>query len=166
MTSKPIENCYWVIPGKLLAGEYPRNIDDESSRAKLARLTEGGVSAFIDLTREGEMSPYAQLLAAETHQRFPIADGWVPDSVELTTAALDAIDKHIDQGRTVYVHCMGGIGRTGTIIGCWLARHGHPGPHALTLLDELWQECPKSRYTRSPETPRQVQYVISWKEDR
>ena len=166
MLTRPIENCYWVVPGKLLAGEYPRNGDEESSRPKLAALTGAGVSAFIDLTEEGNLLPYAQWLEAETHQRFAIVDGWVPESPELTAAALDAIDDHIAQGRTVYVHCMGGIGRTGTIIGCWLARHGHPGREALARLDELWRECPKSRYTRSPETSRQARYVMAWQEER
>ncbi len=47
---RPIENCYWVAPGKLLAGEYPRNLDDESSPDKIARLIDAGISAFIDLT--------------------------------------------------------------------------------------------------------------------
>ena len=35
MNDKPIENCYWVVPGLLLAGEYPRNYDEESSQAKV-----------------------------------------------------------------------------------------------------------------------------------
>ena len=166
MTSRPIENCYWVAPGKLLAGEYPRNLDEESSRDKLARLTEAGVSVFIDLTQEGDLSPYSQWLDTATHQRFPIIDGSVPESPELTTAVLDAIDEHIGEGRTVYVHCLGGIGRTGTIVGCWLARHDHVGQEALDRLDELWQECPKSRYTRSPETWEQAQYVLNWEEGR
>ena len=53
MTS-PIANSYWVVPGKLLAGEYPINLDEASSRAKMGCLTTAGVRAFIDLTEEGE----------------------------------------------------------------------------------------------------------------
>ena len=30
MDKGPIDNSYWVVPGQLLAGEYPRNIDDAS----------------------------------------------------------------------------------------------------------------------------------------
>ena len=44
---------------------------------------------------------------------------------------LDAIDKDIADGRTVYVHCWGGIGRTGMVIGCWLVRHGMMVDRAL-----------------------------------
>ena len=164
MTSRPIENCYWVEQGKLLAGEYPRNIDDRSSPGKVAALTGAGITAFIDLTKEGELYPYTEWLGTASHQRFPIVDTTVPHSPEVTAAALDAIDEHIAQGRTVYVHCMGDIGRTGTIIGCWLARHGRPGQAALDRVHELWSKCPKSRYRRSPERPEQEQYILNWEE--
>ena len=66
MLSRPIENCYWVVPGKLLAGEYPRNQDDASSPEKIARLTDAGVSVFIDLTEQGELSPYQRWLTLHT----------------------------------------------------------------------------------------------------
>ena len=111
---RPIQNCYWVEPGKLLAGEYPREPDHAPA---------------------------------------------------LTTAALDAIDRHIAEGRTVYVHCFGGVGRTGVIVGCWLVRHGRTGDEALERLAELWRDCPKSsRHPRSPQMPEQVDYVRNWRE--
>ncbi len=85
--------------------------------------------------------------------------------MELTKAALGAIDGHLAAGRTVYVHCWGGVGRTGTIIGCWLARRHEPGQAALDRLKELWRENPKSRQgRRSPETDGQEQYVREWYE--
>ena len=90
----------------------------------------------------------------------------MPCSPELTAAALDAIDEHMSQGRTVYVHCMGGIGRTGTIVGCWMARHGLTGQAALDRLRELWRACPKSQYSRSPESREQERYIREWKEER
>ena len=67
MKERPINYCYWVTD-QLLAGEYPRNPDEESSVAKINALLEAGVSVFIDLTegeREwkyiqgGELLPYA-----------------------------------------------------------------------------------------------------------
>ena len=144
MTERPIENCYWVVPGKVLAGEYPRDLNNAVS--KLARLTGAGVTTFIDLTDDRELKPYARLLEGQaSHRRFPIRDMSTPHSPELTSAALDAIDDHIRNGEGVaYVHCWGGTGRTGTIVGCWLVRHGRTGEAALARLAELWKTNPKS----------------------
>ena len=40
---------------------------------------------------------------------------------------LDDVDEAIAGGGLTYVHCWGGIGRTGTVVGCWLVRHGLEG---------------------------------------
>ncbi len=165
---KPIDNCYWVVPGLFLAGEYPRNHGDLTSSDKVAALTDFGVNAFVDLTEEGELAPYTQWLDPEshTHERFPIRDAGTPASPGFTTSILDAIDGHIGEGRLVYLHCHGGIGRTGTIVGCWLARHERSGPNALERLSKLWEDCPKSAWIRSPETAGQCLYVINWTEEQ
>ena len=167
MTDQPIENCYWVSRGKLLAGEYPRNRDEESSRQKINALILSGITSFIDLTEENEgLLPYSGFLDTVSHQRFPIRDISIPDSPDVTLAILDAIDHHISLGGMVYLHCWGGVGRTGVIVGCWLARHGFKGEAALARLNELWQQCPKSAHRNSPETKEQQKYILMWEENR
>jgi ADP-ribosyl-[dinitrogen reductase] hydrolase len=162
---KPIEQCYWVVPGKLLAGEYPRNKDEVSTRGKIGALVDAGVKVFVDLTEEDEgLLPYAEMLDGVRHLRFPIRDVSVPASPEVTVAILDTIDAHLHRGEMVYVHCWGGVGRTGVIIGCWLARHGQGGESALGRLRELWQHCPKSSWRKSPETLEQERYITAWME--
>lgn len=162
--SIPIENCYWVIPGRLLAGEYPRNRDDKSSKTKINALLQAGITVFIDLTEENEgLYPYVHWIGLAGHHRFPIKDRSVPDSPEVTEAILNAIDHYLNQGSMIYVHCWGGVGRTGTIIGCWLARHGAEGNAALERLHELWKQCPKSQFRQTPETAEQEQYILKWR---
>ena len=164
---RPIDNCYWVAPGKLLAGQYPRNIEEATSAAKMRKILDAGVTAFIDTTEEGEKKPYTHLLPdGVSHERFAIEDVGVPGSPARTKATLDAIDRHIAAGETVYVHCWGGHGRTGVIVGCWLARHGQPGDAALDRLHELWQAClPKALdKPECPQTYSQFAYVRNWRE--
>jgi len=116
---QPIKNCSGVFPGKFLAGEYPRNIDEESSRIKIESLISARITNFIDLTeKEENLLPYAGLLVKASHQRFPIRDVSVPISISTTATILDTIDLYIRHNRVVYLHCRGGIGRTGMIVGC------------------------------------------------
>jgi len=161
----PIPHSYWVTPQLFLAAEYPRTADDASSIEKIQHLESAGIRSFIDLTEEDEhLEPYAQLLTQATHQRFPIPDVSVPTSREATIATLDAIDASIANGQCVYLHCWGGRGRTGTIVGCWLVRHGRNGEEALAHLQQLWSHNPKSANGPSPESTEQREYILNWQE--
>jgi ADP-ribosylglycohydrolase len=164
----PIKQSYWVIPGRFLAGEYPGAPDRDSAIDKLRLLVGAGVTAFVDLTTEADgLVPYETLLTevSRTSARryaFPIPDVNIPDSDSLTQAALNRIDAELAAGGVVYVHCWGGVGRTGTIVGCWLARHGHHGEAALLCLAALWSACPKAQHRASPETDAQRRYIREW----
>jgi hypothetical protein len=61
--SLPLPNTYWVISGRVLAGEYPGVANDTESRSRLARLHEAGIDSFLDLTEDGELPPYRPALA-------------------------------------------------------------------------------------------------------
>jgi hypothetical protein len=162
---RPIENCYWVASKKLLAGEYPGALNRAAAIEKIKALTDAGVAAFIDLTEERDgLEPYADLVKPASYQRFGIRDVSTPESPEVTLAILDAIDEHIAAGRLVYVHCWGGVGRTGVIVGCWLSRHGMEDEAAVQRLAELWKQCPKSASRKSPETSKQQRYIKDWME--
>ena len=80
-------------------------------------------------------------------------------------AILDTIDSALGDGGKVYVHCFGGIGRTGTVVGCHLVRRGATGDDALARVAELWKSVEKYPHRpRSPETDEQADYVRSWVE--
>lgn len=101
--------------------------------------------------------------AKVSSKRFPIRDVSVPTR-ELMKAILDDIDESISRDRPVFVHCWGGKGRTGTVVGCFLARHGIAhGKEALAMISQLRSNDPRA-HEPSPETPAQRDMVISWKE--
>ena len=164
----PIKNSYWIIPNKFLAGEYPRNLDEESSIYKIKALINSGIHTFIDLTtKEDKLKPYDYLLKPYTSMNihrinFPIPDVSVPSSKEQTIKILDTIKNCIKTDKTIYLHCWGGIGRTGLITGCWLAENGYSEEKAVTKLRELWMQCAKSAIKKTPETKAQENYIINW----
>lgn len=169
---RPIPESYWVEPGHFLAGEYPGQYEAELTRKRVDALIEAGFNTFIDLTKAGETFPYANILheqanayeRAVTHDRFPIGDFGLPTPGQMN-AILDRIEESLQAGRKIYLHCWGGIGRTGTTVGCYLVRHGKTGEQALDQLSAWWREVPKSRYhPQSPETREQVNFVRRWKE--
>jgi predicted aconitase with swiveling domain len=167
--SRPNGNTYWVSD-RLLAGEYPGHWDDTVARQRLQTYLDRGVTCFIDLTEDGELVPYDHLLPVRAangqrivYQRMAIRDLGVPRSPEFMAAILDRIDQAIEEGRTVYVHCWGGVGRTGTVVSCHLVRHGLHGDRALAEIAGHWQTVEKrTRHPRSPEMPEQLAYVRLW----
>lgn len=169
--SKPIENAYWVVEGHFLAGEYPLIGDAQECTRRLQAFLEYGFEAFFDLTLPGELPPYSPLLrdlAAARNQRieyysFPIPDFGIPTQQEMTHI-LDTLEATLHRGLRTYLHCWGGVGRTGTVVGCYLVRRGLTGEEALQDLQRRWQQVPKSRYhPRSPETEEQRRFVLNFK---
>jgi predicted protein tyrosine phosphatase len=167
----PIADSYWVIPGMLLAGEYPGAYEESEARHKLRVLLDAGMREFIDLTEAGEYGlrpyfPLVQELAAErgiavAHRRMSIQDMGIPRQVFMA-AILDAIDVAVAARRPVYVHCFGGIGRTGTVVGCYLVRHGSGAEAALAEIEQRRRGTPAG-YRQSPETVDQRRFVQSWR---
>ena len=170
--TRPIPESYWVEPGRLLAGEYPAQFDSELTRNRIDALIEAGFNTFIDLTKPNETVAYLRILLDEAklygvevkHQRFAIGDFGLP-APKLMSSILDTIDAELKAGRKIYLHCWGGIGRTGTTVGCYLVRRGKTGTEALRQLAEWWQTVPKSLiHARSPETREQVEFIRNWAE--
>jgi protein-tyrosine phosphatase len=96
------------------------------------------------------------------HHRFPIGDFGLP-TPEQMNLILDMIDVALQTGRKIYLHCWGGIGRTGTTVGCYLVRRGSTGEEALRQLTEWWRTVPKSQiHPHSPETHAQAEFICNW----
>lgn len=168
--NRPIPESYWVKPERFLAGEYPGHSFGEGLRQRLDKFLDFGINTYIDLTDPNELPSYLPLLEEQAgyydidiqYNRFTITDHSIPEP-ETMHAILDEIDTALEAGHKVYVHCWGGIGRTGTVVGCYLVRHGRSGEEALQQLAEWWQDVPKSSFwPHTPETRRQMDFILNW----
>jgi hypothetical protein len=172
----PFDHTFWVIPGKFLAGPYPGSHDPDEASRRLEALIQCGIRLVIDLMGESEIRqadppflPYAETLNRLAEKtgvevsavRISIRDQDSP-SPEVMNAVLAAIDRSISSGRPVYVHCWGGRGRTGTVVGCYLVRQRWSGEQGLKRLEELRQGA-SNGHLPSPKTQAQRQFVRSWR---
>ena len=148
----PHRDCYWVLPGRLMAGAYPE--------LHLDAVLAAGIDCFVDLTRDGDtLAPYA--LQAHGHARwfgFAITDYAVP-GVSLMRRIVDTLDDELVRGSRVYLHCHAGVGRTGTAVGCWLVEQGFTGGEALRVIAHKRQAL----LGQSPETEAQREFVRRWR---
>jgi hypothetical protein len=167
----PIPNSYWVVDDLFAAGEYPGALSGDEATKRLRQFLDAGIRVFLDLTEEDDgLTPYEAILKEESARlgvgtewhRLPIRDVSVPTIPQMRQIQR-AIRDAMDAGKPVYVHCWGGIGRTGTTVGCFLVDSGLSGPEALRRLTELWQVVQKRwRKPRTPETREQEQFVLNW----
>lgn len=167
-----IPNSYWVIPGKLLAGEHPGKEGEQETRKRIRWLLEQGIRTWIDLTEEDEarLDPYNYhiILMQEAgkdavpviHKRLGIKDFHVP-SVSKMREIIAALSEAMGDDHAVYLHCYGGIGRTGTVVGCFLVQQGMTGEQALGRISDLRSRIPTATNT-SPETREQWNFIFRW----
>lgn len=169
---RPNVCTYWVTE-HVLAGEHPTDKYGDSRR-KLKQYLECGITYFVDLTQTSEKDDYFDLVDDEAlqmnlaqqvqYKRCPIPDFDIPTK-EGMKEILDTIDSAVASNHKVYVHCRGGIGRTGMTVGCYLARHGSTGEEALQQVNRLFQSSDRSLGSgSSPETFEQISFVRTWRE--
>ncbi len=163
----PFANTYWVIPGRFLAGEHPCAAEEDAP-ARLGRLTAAGIDYFYDLTHPHEMPDYRAWLPANVkYTRTSIGDMDVPEDEARMHEIQTRIRSALLFGRSLYLHCRAGIGRTGLVVGCYLVEQGLDGPAALARLNELWRSCARSTsWPEIPQTGEQAEYVRRWVQHR
>ena len=168
----PIKNSFLVNRElSIYAGEYPGDKDNEKCRLKILG-TWSGFRYFYDLTEKGELNPYSQYLESwQQHHRFPIPDVSAPVNTKSVCRLVKEIIYHGEESKSgygkIYIHCWGGVGRTGTIVAClyaYLLRGQHLSADeiyesAMQQLSESFSRCPKAKYRTTPETESQRLFI-------
>lgn len=130
----------WIEEGRLLACAYPRR------QAAWAGLVGRGVRVLVNL-HERAHAP-ARLAAHElTEIHLTVRDFTAP-SPEQLARGVAAIEDALQAGKVVAVHCGGGLGRTGTLLACYLVRRGSSAEDAIARVRTL---RPGSIETRAQE---------------
>jgi ADP-ribosylglycohydrolase len=169
-TPRPIDETYWVVPGRLLVGEHPGSRSRAQALDRVRRFVAAGITCFIDLTEPDETPQYEPLLPVKSpsgvavkYVREPITDHGVPAGVEQMARIVGSIDDALADGHNIYLHCRAGIGRSALAVGCWLAEKRGSTAAAEAELAELWQQAAQSSFwARIPETDAQVEYLRRW----
>jgi protein-tyrosine phosphatase len=113
-------------PGKRDSG-WERDLEVDLARLALHYRTSLLVSLVegheLDLLGIPELVARALTRGIEV-ERFPIPDGAVPASMPALAALVERMLAAHGAGRTVVVHCRGGLGRTGLVAACSLVALG------------------------------------------
>jgi len=131
---------YWLVPNCLGGGAWPA--------AHLDWLARAGVSVLINLTDYGYEDARFRI------HGIPVPDGAAPAEAQIL-GFCRLVDSELDRQRTIYVHCVAGCGRTGTMMACYLVYRDRMDPTTAIERVRAMRSC-------SIETAAQAEAVTKW----
>ncbi|MDF1566034.1 MAG: protein phosphatase [Deltaproteobacteria bacterium] len=142
-----------MLPGRRGRGAAGRVWERELALDLRQLRDDHRADRLVSLVEDHELDAYgvpglveAAAAAGLTHTRFPIPDGTVPREgpPALQPLVVELVGA-LRAGERVVVHCVAGLGRTGTVSGCVLVALGMEPPEALALLAEIrGPHCPET----------------------
>lgn len=140
-------NFSWLVPGEIAGMANPAStINDFES------LRDDGIDAIVSLTENPLNQPLVEEFGFD-YIHIPIEDLSVP--------TMDQIENFVEfassmrnEGKRIVVHCGAGIGRTGTMLACYLVSKGYSAEESIA--EVRWKR------PGSIETDEQIEVVYMY----
>lgn len=139
-----LRNFSFVIPDVLAGCAHPQNSADLSEA--LQDLLDSQIATIVSLDEYGLPAQELRRVGLR-HLHIPIQD-FAPPTFAQADEFVAFVRNERAAGRAVVAHCMAGIGRTGTMIACYLVAEGLSPTEAITIVRE---KRPGSVETREQE---------------
>ncbi|MBL8484824.1 MAG: ATP-binding cassette domain-containing protein [Rhodocyclaceae bacterium] len=123
----------WLLKGRLAGTPMPGVVHDLGYDLRLLRRV--GVDTLLTLT-ETPLDAAMLRKYGIAARWFPIPDMHAPDSTQALQICT-TLDELIGAERVVAVHCLAGLGRTGTILACYLIWEGNNALGALEAIRNI-----------------------------
>jgi len=128
---------------KLILGGLPVHIEDRDDAAELKKLGIGAVLSAVEVFENHSNGPIINPVTPEEWEALKILELQLP-TPDFETILLDHIQRgveyinwNLENGRTTYVHCKAGKGRSALIVMCYLIKyHNFTAKEAFDLVKE------------------------------
>lgn len=130
----------WLVPGKLAGTPLPGVVNDID--IDLQALKRCGVTVLVSLT-ETDIDQDALARNGLRNVHLPVYDREPPTVAQLQMLMLK-MKRLLLNGEVLAVHCLAGLGRTGTVLAAWLVFEGVTAEEALRRVREI-----ESQYVQS-----------------